>query len=175
MLTGLFAYLGDKRKSDTELKNTFRNKLVEITESFYFVTGEKMAIIKKNMGYWANYNTSRSGKSLDFLQQEISKLNGHMEKLDAKNWKSNLVELYFDVSLTSERVITTNLRSKELYLRVLDITEQIAHALPEEQTDLYRLRNDAVTDMLHHYDQVYHDMSVDMGIVKTGLLKQFHL
>jgi hypothetical protein len=174
-LTGLFAYIGDKRKSDTELKNAFRNKLIDITENFYFVTGEKMAIMKKNMGYWANYNNSRSEKSLCFLQQEITKLNSYMEKLDAENWKYNLVGLYFQVALTSEKVIATNLKSKQLYLRVLDITDQIRHALPEEQSDLYHLHNVAITEMLQHYDQVYQQMSTDMRLVKAGFLKEFNL
>lgn len=173
-LTGLFSYVGDKRKSTTELKTTFRNKQVDIAENFYFVTGEKMAIVKKNIGYWQNYNNSRSEKSLDFLNQEIIKLNAYMDKLDAENWKYNLVGLYFDVAFTNEKVIASNAKSKEFYLKVLDLTEQIKHALPEEQGDLYLLHSRTIIEMLHHYDEVYQHMDNDMRAVKVELTKKFH-
>ena len=172
-LTGLFSYMGDKRKSNTELKNTFRNKQIDIAENFYFVTGEKMAIVKKNIGYWQNYNNSRSEKSLEFLNQEMTKLNAYMGKLDIENWKYNLAGLYFDVSLTNERIIASNSKSKEMYLKVLDITDQIKHALPEEQGDLYQLHSDAIIEMLNHYDNVYQHMANDMSTVKAELLKEF--
>jgi hypothetical protein len=33
-LTGLFAYIGDKRKADIELKSQYRTKKVEIAENY---------------------------------------------------------------------------------------------------------------------------------------------
>lgn len=172
-LTGLFNYIGDKRKSDTELKNAYRNKQVDIAENFYFVTGEKMAIVKKNIEYWKNYNNSRSESSLDFLNQEIVKLNAYMDKLDAENWKYNLVSLYFDVTLTNDQVIASNLKSKEQYLKVLDLREGIRHALEVEKNDLYGLYNEAIKEMCRHYEVVYSKMTEDMTVVKTSLISQF--
>ena len=172
-LTGLFAYIGDKRKSDTALKNTYRNKQVDIAENFYFVTGEKMAVVKKNIGYWKNYNNARSEKSLDFLNKEMNKLNSYMDKLDAENWKYNLISLYFDVSLANDPVIESNLRSKEMYMKVLDLTDGIRHALDEEKGDLYELYNKAINEMCAHYEALYHRMAGDLGIVKRGLTKEF--
>ncbi|MET3979765.1 hypothetical protein ABIB62_002355 [Mucilaginibacter sp. UYP25] len=173
-LTGLFSYVGDKRKANTELKSTFRNKQVDIAENFYFVTGEKMAIVKKNIGYWQNYNNSRSEKSLDFLNQEMTKLNAYMNRLDAENWKYNLAGLYFDVSFTNESIIASNSKSKEMYLKVLDITDQIKHSLPNEQSDLYRLQSEYISEMLKHYEEIYHHMANDMTVVKAELLKKFN-
>lgn len=172
-LTGLFAYLGDKRKSGAALKNTYRNKQVDIAENFYFVTGEKMAVVKKNIGYWKNYNIARSEKSLDFLNKEMNKLNTYIAKLDAENWKYNLISLYFDVSLANDRVIESNLRSKEMYLKVLDLTDGIKHALNEEKGDLYELYNKAINEMCEHYERLYQTMAGDLNIVKTGLTKEF--
>jgi hypothetical protein len=171
-LTGLFSYYGDKRKSYLELRNTYRNKQVEIAENFYFVSGEKMAIVKKNIDFWKNWNNSRSEASLDFLNKEMKKLATSMEKLDAENWKYNLVSLYFEVSLTNERVIASNNRSKELYLRVLDLTDAIKHALDESKGDLYELYDEAINEMCRHYEEVYAKMKDDMLAVKTGLLSQ---
>ncbi|WP_354432263.1 MULTISPECIES: hypothetical protein [unclassified Mucilaginibacter] len=172
-LTGLFSYVGDKRKANTELKSTFRNKQIDIAENFYFVTGEKMSIVKKNISYWKNYNNSRSEASLDFLGQEIKKLNAYIDKLDAENWKYNLIGLYFNVSLTNEAVIASNAKSKELYLLVLDLTDGIKHALKEEKNDLYELHNKAVVEMCNHYEHVYQKMCDDMMIVKSQLTKEF--
>jgi hypothetical protein len=172
-LTGLLSYVGDKRKSSTELRNTYRNKQVDIAENFYFVTGEKMAIVKKNIGYWENYNDSRSEKSLEFLNQEMTKLNAYIDKLDAENWKYNLAGLYFDVSFTNEKIIATNAQSKEMYLKVLDITDQIKHSLPNEKGDLFKLQSESISEMLKHYDEVYKHMASDMIKVKAELLKEF--
>lgn len=172
-LNGLFSYVGDRRKWKAEVKSTFRNKQVDIAENFYFVTGEKMAIVKKNIGYWKNYNNSRSEKSLDFLNQEITKLNAYMDKLDAENWKYNLAGLYFGISFNNEQVIASNSKSKELYLAVLDLTEQIKHTIPEEQSDLYKLHNERIYEMSSHYEDVYGKMLNDMIIVKAELLKGF--
>ena len=174
-LIGLFSYVSDKRKSDTELKKTYRNKQVDIAENFYYVTGEKMAIVKKNIGYWKNYNNSRSEKSLDFLNKEIMKLNAYMQKLDAENWKYNLISLYFDVSLTNDLMIASNLKSKELYLRVLDLTDEIKHALEESKGDLYQLYTQTITEMCKHYEEIYAKMANDMNVVKSGLLTEFGL
>ncbi|MES2268761.1 MAG: hypothetical protein V4520_18500 [Bacteroidota bacterium] len=173
-LTGLFSYVGDKRKANTELKNAYRSKQVDIAENFYYVTGEKMAIVKKNIDYWKNYNNSRSDKSLDFLNQEIVKLNAYMDKLDAENWKYNLVSLYFDVTLTNDQLIASNLNSKEQYLKVLDLREGIRHALDIEKSDLYNLYDEAIKEMCRHYESIYAKMYNDMAIVKGGLSKGFH-
>jgi hypothetical protein len=133
-----------------------------------------MAIVKKNIGYWQNYNNSRSEKSLDFLNQEMTKLNAYMDKLDAENWKYNLAGLYFDVSFTNERIIASNSKSKEMYLKVLDITDQIKHSLPNEQSDLYKLHSEYISEMLKHYDVVYQHMANDMTVIKAELLREFH-
>jgi hypothetical protein len=171
-LTGLFAYFGDKRKEHAELKTSFRNKQMEIADNFYYVTGEKMNILQKNIGYWQNWNSSRSEASLDFLNKEMIKLKANMEKLDIENWKCNLISLYFDVSLTNDKVIASNKKSKALYLKVLDITDALEHALPESKSDLYELYDQAISDMCNHYEQVYAKMSEDVQIVKKALISQ---
>jgi hypothetical protein len=172
-LSGLFSYIDDKRKSNMQLKASFRNRQVEIAENFYFVTGEKMAIVKKNIGYWQNWNNSRSEPSLDFLNKELVKLNVYIERLDAENWKNNLISLYFNVSLTNDVLIASNDKSKALYLKVLDLTEALKHALPESKSDLYKLYDDAIRDMCKHYEEVYAKMASDMAVVRAGLIKLF--
>jgi hypothetical protein len=172
-LTGLFAYVNDKRKYSTELKDKYRNKQTEVAENFYYVTGEKMAVVKKNIGYWKNYHNARSEKSLDFLNQEIVKLNTYIDKLDAENWKYNLIGLYFAVSLNSKTIIAGNLKSKELYLKVLDLTDEIRHALEESKSDLYALYNDAINEMCGHYEELYQNMANDMAMVKAELSKEW--
>ncbi|AMR32339.1 hypothetical protein A0256_13365 [Mucilaginibacter sp. PAMC 26640] len=171
-LTGIFQYAGDKRKAHSELKTTYRNKQVEIAESFYYVTGEKIAIIKKNIDYWQNRNESRSEGSLDFLSKEMKKMNSYMEKLDTENWKCSLVGLYFHVSLTNDKIIAFNDRSKKLYLHVLDLADTLKHSLDESKDDLYKLYGTAITEMCQHYEAVCLQMSHDMLLVKTTLLKE---
>jgi len=174
-LTGTFQYYGDKRKAQYELKSTYRNKQVEIAESFYYVTGEKLAIVKKNIGYWQNQNNLISEASLAFLNKEMLKLNAHLEKLDAENWKCNLVGLYYNITLTNDLLIMFNDRSKALYLKVLDISDQLKHSLPESKSDLYNLYYVAIDEMCNHYEQLYTKMAHDMEIVRMGLAAEFAL
>lgn len=171
-LTGAFQYFGDKRKAHNELKSAYRNKQIEIAESFYFVTGEKVAIINKNIDYWQNRNNSRSEDSLEFLSKEMKKMDAYMQKLDADNWKCGLVGLYFDVFMTNDKVIESNDRSKELYLQVLDLADALKHSLEESKDDLYKLYSKAVDDMCVHYENVCGNMVNDMAIVKTALLNE---
>ncbi len=171
-MTGLFAYYGDKRKSKLELKKAFRDKQIEVVENFYFVNGEKMAIVKKNIEYWKNYHNARSEKSLNFLNEELKKMKAHMDDLDKDNWKYNLISLYFNVSLSTEEVITSNLKSKELYLTVLDLTDELMHSLDESKSDIYVLYDIAIQDLCAHYEAIVQKMAADMDIVKKSLLKQ---
>jgi hypothetical protein len=173
-LTGAFQYFGDRRKVHNELKSAYRNKQIEIAESFYYVTGEKMAIIKKNIGYWQNRNNSRSNNSLEFLSREMKKMSAYMDKLDAENWKYGLVSLYFNVSLTADKIIESNDRSKTLYLEVLDLADALKHSLDESKDDLYDLYSDAVNEMCMHYESVCATMADDMAKVKTALLAQLN-
>ncbi|TWR26816.1 hypothetical protein FPZ42_07195 [Mucilaginibacter achroorhodeus] len=171
-LTGIFSYLADKRKSNSELKKTYRDKKIDIAENFYFVNGEKMAIVKKNIEYWKNYHNARSEKSLDFLNQELKNMKAYMDELDKDNWKYNLVSLYFDVSLSTQEIIASNLKSKELYLTVLDLTDAIRHALAESKSDLYELYEKAIKELCDHYEAIVKKMADDMHIVKSSLLQQ---
>lgn len=171
-LTGMFSYLADKRKSNSELKKTYRDKRIEIAENFYFVNGEKMAIVKKNIEYWKNYHNARSEKSLDFLHQELKNMKTYMDELDKDNWKYNLVSLYFDVSLSTEQIIASNLKSKELYLAVLDLTDAIKHALFESKSDLYELYDKAIKDLCDHYEAIVKKMAGDMHTVRNSLFQE---
>jgi uncharacterized membrane protein len=171
-LTGTFQYFSDRRKAHDELKGTFRNKQVEIAESFYYVTGEKMAVIRKNIEYCHNCNTSRSNESISFLNKEMKKMNAYMEKLDAENWKCNLVGLYFDVSLTNDKIIKSNDKSKELFLKVLDLADTLKHSLEESKDDVYKVYCDAVNEMCAHYESVCSTMAADMIKVKAILTKE---
>lgn len=48
-VSGLFAYFSDKRKYNNVVRDLHRTKKIEIGENFYYITGEKMVIVKK---YW---------------------------------------------------------------------------------------------------------------------------
>jgi uncharacterized membrane protein len=168
-LTGTFQYFSDRRKVHNELRGTFRNKQVEIAENFYYVTGEKMAVIRKNIDYWRNCNTSRSNDSISFLNREMKKMNTYMEKLDAENWKCNLVGLYFSISLTNDKIIKSNDKSKELFLRVLDLADTFKHSLEESKHDVFKIYCDAVNEMCTHYETVCSTMAADMATVKVAL------
>jgi hypothetical protein len=166
-------YFTDKRKQGFELTMLLRNKKVEIGESFFFITGEKMTAIKKNIIYWKRGNQSLTATSLEFLYKETFQFNAYMEKLNAENWKFNLISLYFNIAFTNDKVVQSNLRSNELYLSYRDLSERIRKADGEEKEELYKRYAVVLFDMCSHYEEIYTRMDHDMNLVKTQLLNEF--
>lgn len=174
-LTGLFAYINDTRKSKTELLALHRNKQIEIAESFYYVTGETMAIVKKSIAFWKNRNESRSASSLDFLGRDIKESNAQLEKLKSENWRYNLVGLYFNIKLSYNQLIAANTKSHVLYLKVLDIADRIADSAEAEKDALYERYNLSIFDLCSQYDHIYSLLEADIKLVKAELSKSFEV
>src|SRR5206468_6505684 len=130
-----------------------------------YMTGEMMVIIKKNIGYWKNWNNTRSEASLEFLNKEMVKLNTYMDKLKTENWKFNLINLYFRVSMSNSEVIESNTRSQQLYLKVKNIMHRIRKAPNTDQDALYAEYALAVFDMCSQYEDLYSKMEHDVNMV----------
>ncbi|PTQ92430.1 hypothetical protein C8P68_11230 [Mucilaginibacter yixingensis] len=99
LMSGLFSYMNDRRRQRLDLQRDYRNKRTEIGENFYFMNGELMAMIKKNIAYWHTRLHYRSDVTLSFLQQEMDRLDAYQTKLQNENWKYNLIGIYFDTPL----------------------------------------------------------------------------
>jgi hypothetical protein len=175
IITSVNSYFIDKRKQTVEVSNQFRNKKVDIGESFYYITGEKMAAIKKNIRYWRNWNDSRGTASLSFLKKEMIKLNDYLEKLDGDNWKYNLINMYFDISLTTEEVLQLNAKTHQQYLTVLDITDKINSAEQIDKEEMYQDYALAIFNLCSFYEDTYHKMEKDMETVRKALLGTFNI
>lgn len=173
LITAANGYFTDKRKRSTELKNQFRNRKVEIGESFYYMTGEKLAMVRKNIRYWKNWNDSRSEASSEFLNAELKKLNAYIDKLDAENWKYALINLYFEVRLTNNEVSANNTISHNFYLKILDTTYKIKQANDADKEELYKEYAITVFDLCAHYEDICQKMNQDMETVKHALRQDF--
>lgn len=173
LLTGLFSYFGDKRKAKLDRGNLYRAKQVEVAEQFYFMTGETMGVLRKSVEYWKDKNKKRSEASVAFFNQEMKRLDTYMEKLQAENWKQNLISLYFDVTLSHDQVIAANTRSHALYLGLLDTAERISKANGEEKERLLGKYHLGLFDLCAQYDDIYKMLAKDMASVKTALLETF--
>jgi hypothetical protein len=173
-LTGLFTYFGDKRKADTELRNQYRNKQIEIAEHYYYVTGETMAILKKSVQLWKGRNIQRSEASYKSMSKSLKEADAQLKKMNIENWKHNLIGLYFNVSLSYDELIAANNKSHELYLKVLDTGDKIKHT--ENEDDRHRYLGEysvGIFDLCSQYDAVYDILSIDMDKVRSELLKSF--
>lgn len=173
LMMGLFGYWGDKRKSRLERANFYRTKQVEVAEQFYFMTGETMSVLRKSVEYWKDHNKQRSEISVAFFNREMKKLDVYMEKLQVDNWKHNLISLYFDVSLSYDRVIVANTQSHLLYLGLIDTAEKIKKAADEEKEYLLGKYHLGIFDLCAQYDDIYAMLEQDMASVKTALLNTF--
>ncbi len=174
-LSGMFNYLGDKRKSKYDLNKQYRDKQIEVAEHFYFVTGETMGTLRKTIEHWKDRNKSRSEVSVEFFNKEIKKLDTYMEKLNNDNWKHNLISLYFNVTLSYNRLIAANTKSHTLYLNLLDISEKIKKADDKEKDNLIGQYHIGIFDLCSHYDDIYKMLESDIQTVKTALLKSFQI
>src|ERR1700744_354771 len=100
-ISGMITYFSDQRKRENEVRSVYRNKKMEVGENFYYVTSEKVAIIRSHILYWKKREFITSEASLAFLNSEMHKLSEHQERLNADSWKYNLINMYYDVSLTN--------------------------------------------------------------------------
>lgn len=173
LFSGVLSYLGDRRKQAMERGSQFRLKRAEIGENFYFMNGELMVMIKKNVEYWRNLRGDRGESALAFLRSEMEKLDAYQAKLNSENWKYNLVGIYFDVPFDFEQMLVANNRSHELYLRVIELSGIIRQMLPMERDALYAEYQGAVSALCDHYVAVYDNMKENMDAVKKQLLSDF--
>jgi hypothetical protein len=173
LMTGLFSYVNDRRKQKAEVQMLYRGKKVEIGENFYFMNGELMAMIKKNIAYWRSKWDDRSETTLDFLRREMDRLDAYQAKLQAENWKYNLIGIYYTIPYSFHAMLEDNQRSHELYLEVLDFSERIKKALPAERGDFFKDYYAVVLALCNHYEKVYAGMEDNMATVKNAMLAEF--
>jgi hypothetical protein len=173
LMTGLFAYVNDERKRKTELENQYRNKRLEIGENFYFVNGELMTMIRKNIDYWYNLRNDRNEQTLLSMKKEMDKLNSYQAQLHTDNWKYNLVGVYFEVPFEFDEIQQANRRSHQLCILVNDLGNKIREAGAGQQETLYKTYNIAIFDLCSHYEQVFLRMQGNMVAIKEQLLGEF--
>ena len=173
VLSGLFAYYTDKRKTAQTLKTLYRNKKIEIAENYYYVTGETMGTLKKSINYLVNYNDMRRPSTIAFLNEEIKKVDHHLSKLYAENWKQNLVGLYFDVSLSNDAIIELNTRSHDLHLKRMDIADKIKDSASQDTDELYGKYSLITFDLCAQYQKLYDMLSQDRQLIKDALSVSF--
>jgi len=174
-LTGIFAYHGDRRKENSTLKMTYRSKQIEIAESFYFVTGETMSIVKRNIEYWRDRGKPRSDASISFFKDEIKKLDDYFENLKATTWKHSLTGLYFNIEFSYSKLIAANTRSHAMYLRLMDLADRIKAAGGDEKNTLLGAYFTMIFDLCGEYENIYHLLEKDMDKVKNELQHIFKI
>lgn len=173
-LTGLFAYFGDKRKANIEIKKDYRAKQVEIAEHYYYVTGETMSILKKSIQLWKGRNIQRSEASYKSMTESLKEADARLKQMNVDNWRHNLIGLYFDVTLSYDELIVANNRSHDLYLKVLDMEESVRNAGNDEERErLVGQYSMGIFDLCSQYDTVYDILAKDMNKVKLKLLNSF--
>ncbi|MFB0497362.1 hypothetical protein ABID99_003599 [Mucilaginibacter sp. OAE612] len=175
-LTGLFAYVGDKRKADIEIKKDYRAKKVEIAEHYYYVTGETMSILKKSVQLWKGRNLQRSEASYKSMTESLAEADARLKQMNVANWRHNLIGLYFDVTLSYDELIAANNKSHELYLKILDIGSKLRAADSEEDSERYLGQYSVgIFDLCNQYDEIYDILASDMDKVKTALHQSFQV
>lgn len=174
-LTGLFSYFGDKRKSKIELNKLYRDKQVEVAEQFYYVTGETMTRLRKSIEHWKDSNKARSEASISFFNKEIKMLDSYMDKLNADKWKHNLIDLYFNVTLSHSKLITANTNTHTMFLNLLDIADQIKKAKDADKELLLGQYHIGIFDLCSQYEDIYRMLESDMQTVKSALLNSFDI
>ncbi len=175
VLIGLFNYLGDKRKSKDALNKQYRDKQIEVAEQFYFVTGETMNRLKKSIEHWKDLNKARTEVSISFFNKEIKELDAHLEKVKAENWKHNLIDLYFNVSLSKTDLVIANTKSHTLFLNLLDTASKISKGNEAEKDTLQGKYHIDIFDLCSQYDDIYKILENDMQTVKAALQKSFEI
>jgi len=175
-ISGTITYFSDKRKVNNEVKAAYRNKKMEIGENFYYVTSEKVSIIRSHIYYWKKREFIESETALAFLNSEMKKLGEQQDRLNADGWRFNLINLYFRVSLSSNTLTESNATSQRYYLQFLDAIDSLKKASEEEKFEELQARYAMILfDMCSHYEDLCKQMERDMDVVKQELLSEFSL
>jgi hypothetical protein len=173
-VSGMVTYFSDKRKQRSEKRVAYRTKKTEIGENFYYVTGEKVNIIRSHILYWKKREFIDSETSLAFLNEEMKKLAARLELLNADSWKYNLVHLYYTVSLNRHSALDANALSQAYYLKFLDTIDAFKQAHDGEDKDDLRQQYALILfDMCAHYENICLQMEQDMERVRLELLSEF--
>jgi len=174
IINGTITYFSDKRKRDNEVKSVYRNKKMEIGENFYYVTSEKVSIIRSHIQYWKKREFIESETALAFLNSEMKKLGEQQERLNADSWKYNLINMYYNVTLNNDNLTETNATSQKYYLKFLDAIDSLKKASEEEVFEELQGRYATILfDMCNHYESLCKQMEKDMESVKEELFKEF--
>jgi hypothetical protein len=173
LMTGLFAYVNDRRKQKIALEEQFRSKKLEIGENFYFINGELMTMIRKTINHWNNYRNDRSEQTRKFMKGEMDKLNDYQIRLHNENWKFNLIGIYFKVPFSFDEIQLANRRTHQLYLQVIDLSNKIRDAAAAEREEHYGAYNLTIFDLCSQYEQTYKRMQDNMIAVRGELLAEF--
>lgn len=176
IISGTIIYFSDKRKRDSEVKAVYRNKKMEIGENFYYVTSEKVSIIRSHIQYWKKREFIESETALAFLNSEMKKLGEQQERLNADSWKYNLINMYYHVSLNNNNLTESNTTSQKYYLKFLDAIDGLKKASEEEEIEQLQSRYAFILlDMCSHYESLCKQMEDDMSTVKNELINEFGL
>lgn len=174
LITGIFAYISDKRKQHIDLDKDFRNKKLEIGENFYFVNGELMVMIRKNISYWLNLYQDCSEQTLLFMKKEMEKIDLYQQRLLRENWKFNLISIYFKLPFDREEMENANQKSRQLYWRVNDLSNKIKVCQDAVKLEEYHQKYaNAIFDLYRHYEVLYDRMCENNDAIQKQLLKEF--
>ena len=128
----------------------------------------------RTLAFGKNWNNSRTDASLDFLNKETQRFNTYMDKLNADNWKFNLIGLYFTINYTTEDIAKSNEQSDNFTFVTLTFQIKLKGRDDEHEKELlYQQYAVTVFDMCSHYENIYKRLEQDMNGVKTQLLKDF--
>jgi hypothetical protein len=166
-------YFTDKRKYRTEVKNLYRSKKVDIGENFYYMSGENMAMLKKSITFWKNRSNAHGEMGLAFLNKERKKMEEQTQKLNSENCRYNLINLYFNVSLSFSDVQEYNSKAQSCFLKILDLADQLSKAGEEDKEMLYGRYAVHIFDLCSLYEDMYKRIEKDMNVVKEELLREF--
>ncbi|MFD0751286.1 hypothetical protein ACFQZS_14140 [Mucilaginibacter calamicampi] len=139
------------------------------------MTGETMTVLKKSIEHWKDRTKPRSEASITFFNKEITKLDAHLEKLNADKWKHSLISLYFDVSLSYNQLITANTNTHLTYLSLLDLSNEIKETNGEARYELISKYLLKVYDLCAQYENIYNMLEHDMNTVKSEILRTFRV
>ena len=174
IFTGINNYYTDKRKKQSALDALYRDKKLGIGENFYYFTGEKLLIIKKNIRYWKNWNTSRSESSVGYLRKELGELIEYTKKLEEQNWQYNLAAIYFKLSFSPDEILAANDITHKLYIRITDLNDAISNNTGDKDELLAKYAI-AVFDLCSAYQTIYDRLEQDQHGVQQQLIREFSI
>ncbi len=171
IITAINSKSSDHRKHNFEIIKTKLARKIEVGESFYYISGENLQLMKAMVHYIKTKSIVQSKLSKEFLQNGYTRLHADFEKIKSDNHSANLINLYFNVGVSFELISKSDLEAKNIFLNLYELNSEYSRSTNSAAYN-ERLAEGIAKEMINlcnHFEKSIERTKEDMDTVAQAL------